>query len=106
MVNYQLLDRHLAALADPTRRAIVERLSKGDATVSELATPFAMSLPAVLKHLGILEQAGLMRSHKVGRVKYCRLEARALAPVADWIEARAATWNQRLDALARHLEER
>ena len=105
MVNYRLLDRHLAALADPTRRAIVERLSKGDATVSELATPFAMSLPAVLKHLGILEEAGLMRSRKVGRVKYCRLEARALAPVANWIEARAAAWSQRLDALAHHLEE-
>ncbi len=106
MVNSQRLDRRFAALADPTRRAIVERLSRGEATVSELATPFDMSLPAVLKHLGVLEEAGLMRSRKVGRVKHCRLEADALAPVATWVEARTAAWSQRLDALARHLEER
>jgi DNA-binding transcriptional ArsR family regulator len=106
MVNSQTLDRRLAALADPTRRAIVERLSRGEATVSELARPLPISLPAVLKHLGILERAGLMRSHKVGRVKHCRLEPRALAPLASWIDARSAVWTQRLDALTRHLEER
>lgn len=106
MVNYQTLDRHLAALSDPTRRAIVERLSEGEATVSELAAPFEMSLPAVLKHLGVLESAGLMRSRKVGRVKTCRLQPAALDPVATWLEERREIWNRRLDALERHLEER
>ena len=105
MVNTQTLDRRLAALADPTRRAIVERLSQGEATVSELASPFDMSLPAVLKHLGLLEGAGLTRSRKVGRVKTCRLEPGALDPVADWVVERREIWNRRLDALERHLEE-
>lgn len=106
MVNSLTLDRRLAALSDPTRRAIVERLSEGEATVSELAEPFDMSLPAVLKHLGVLESAGLMRSRKVGRVKTCRLEPAALDPVATWVEERRETWERRLDALERHLEER
>lgn len=105
MVNSRTLDRRLAALADPTRRAIIERLAEGEATVSELASPLAMSLPAVLKHLGVLEDAGLMRSRKVGRVKTCRLEARALDPVAAWVEERSEIWNRRLDALEHHLEE-
>lgn len=106
MVNSQTLDRRLAALSDPTRRAIVERLFEGEATVSELAAPFDISLPAVLKHLGVLESAGLMRSHKVGRVKTCRLEPSALEPVATWVEERRDIWSRRLDALERHLEER
>jgi DNA-binding transcriptional ArsR family regulator len=106
MVNSQTLDRRLAALADPTRRAIVERLFEGEATVSELAAPFDMSLPAVLKHLGVLESAGLLRSNKTGRVKRCRLEPEALDPVAAWIDERHEVWNRRLDALETHLEER
>ncbi len=106
MVNYRTLDARLAALADPTRRAIVDRLASGEATVTELARPFDMSLPAVLKHLGVLESAGLTRSRKVGRVKHCRLEPSALDPVALWIEDRRALWNRRLDALQTHLEER
>jgi DNA-binding transcriptional ArsR family regulator len=105
MVNSQTLDRRLAALADPTRRAIVERLSRGEATVSELASPFEMSLPAVLKHLGVLEGAGLMRSRKVGRVRTCRLEPAALDPVTAWVGERREIWKRRLDALERHLEE-
>ncbi|MEX0826284.1 MAG: metalloregulator ArsR/SmtB family transcription factor [Acidimicrobiia bacterium] len=105
MVNSRTLDRRLAALSDPTRRAIVERLSEGEATVSDLASPFAMSLPAVLKHLGVLEGAGLMRSRKVGRVKTCRLEPAALVAVVAWIDDRRAVWEQRLDALEHHLEE-
>ncbi|HSM02736.1 MAG TPA: metalloregulator ArsR/SmtB family transcription factor [Acidimicrobiia bacterium] len=105
MVNSHVLDRRLAALSDPTRRAIVERLSEGEATVSELAEPFEMSLPAVLKHLGVLESAGLMRSHKVGRVKTCRLDPAALDPVAAWVEERREIWKRRLDALERHLED-
>ena len=104
MVNSQVLDRRLSALSDPTRRAIVERLSEGEATVSELADPFDMSLPAVLKHLGILESAGLMRSRKVGRVKTCRLAPAALDPVAAWVEERRDIWKRRLDALEGHLE--
>jgi DNA-binding transcriptional ArsR family regulator len=105
MVNSKTLDRRLAALSDPTRRAIVERLSEGEASVSELAAPFDMSLPAVLKHLGILESAGLMRSRKVGRIKTCRLQLSALEPVATWVEERREIWERRLEALEHHLEE-
>ncbi len=105
MVKSVLLDRTFAALADPTRRAIVERLTRGDATVTELAAPFDMSLPAVLKHIGVLEDAGLMRCTKEGRVRRCRLDARALDRATSWIEKRRRTWERRLDALGGLLEE-
>lgn len=81
-----VLDRTFAALADPTRRAIIERLSTGDrVTVSALATPFAMSLPAVLKHVGVLADAGLVTREKIGRVVYCRIEPAPLRDVLGWL---------------------
>ncbi len=93
------------ALGDPTRRAIVERLSRGPATVSELARPLPMSLPAVLQHLGVLEQSGLVRSEKVGRVRTCRIEPAALTGVERWVAERRAAWERRLDRLGDFLAE-
>lgn len=88
-----------SALADPTRRAMVERLSRGPASVSDLARPFPISLPAVVQHLQILEASGLVRTEKVGRVRTCRAEPAALRPVEQWIADRRATWEQRFDRL-------
>src|SRR4051812_19426187 len=93
------LDRLFHALADPTRRAMVERLSRGPASVSELARPFPISLPAVVQHLQILEASGLVRSDKVGRARTCRVEPAALRPVEQWISDRRASWEQRFDRL-------
>jgi DNA-binding transcriptional ArsR family regulator len=85
------------ALADPTRRVMVERLSRGPASVSELAQPLTMSLPAVLQHLQVLEASGLVRSEKVGRVRTCRIEPKALRSAEQWISARRTSWERRLD---------
>ena len=98
-----MLDRVFQALADPTRRGIVERLSKGPASVSELASPLEMSLPSVMQHLALLEESGLIRSEKVGRVRTCRLEPAALNPVEQWVSARRSTWERRLDRLGEYL---
>jgi DNA-binding transcriptional ArsR family regulator len=106
MLNYsESLDRLFQALADPTRRSMVERLSRGPASVSELGRPLAMSLPAVMQHLQILESSGLVRSEKVGRVRTCRIEARALSLVEQWISERRNTWDRRLDRLGEILAE-
>src|SRR5215469_16364949 len=86
------LDRLFHALGDPARRAIVERLSRGPAPVSELARPLPMSLPAAMQHLGVLEAAGLVRSEKMGRVRTCAIEPKALGLVEQWINARRAEW--------------
>jgi DNA-binding transcriptional ArsR family regulator len=102
----QRLDLGFRALADPTRRAIVERLARGEASVSELAGPFDMSLPAVHQHLRVLEDAGLLVCRKEGRVRRCRLDARALGRVAEWIERHRSLWERRLDALDRHLDDK
>ncbi len=99
------LDPVFQALADPTRRSIVERLSRGPATVSELAQPLAMSLSAVVQHLAVLEASGLVRSQKTGRVRTCRIEPAALASAEEWISARRAQWEHRLDRLAEYLAE-
>jgi DNA-binding transcriptional ArsR family regulator len=98
------LDRLFHALADPTRRAMVERLSRGPAPVSELARPLPMSLPAAMQHLGVLEAAGLVRSEKVGRVRTCAIEPQALSQVELWINARRSEWEQRLDRLDEYLK--
>ena len=82
------------ALGDPTRLVLVERLSRGPASVSELAEPLAMTLPAVIQHLRVLEASGLVRSEKVGRVRTCRVEPAALRQVEVWIEERRATWER------------
>jgi DNA-binding transcriptional ArsR family regulator len=99
------LDRLFQALADPTRRAIVERLSRGPTSVSELAQPLAMSLPAVIQHLQVLEASGLVSSEKVGRVRTCHLEPRALRVAEQWIAERRRSWEQRLDRLGDYLAE-
>jgi DNA-binding transcriptional ArsR family regulator len=99
------LDLLFHALADPTRRAMVERLSRGPASVSELAQPLSMSLPAVVQHLQVLEASGLVRSEKVGRVRTCRIEPKALRTAEDWIAERRSSWERRLDRLGAYLAE-
>jgi len=95
----------LAAIADPTRRAILSRLSAGEASVTELARPFEMSLPAISKHLKVLEQAGLIARGREAQWRPCRLEARPLKEVADWIEHYRRHWDERLDRLDDYLRE-
>ncbi len=99
------LDRTFRALADPTRRSIVARLSRGPASVGELAEPLAMSLPAVVQHLDVLQRSGLVRSEKVGRVRTCRLEPAPMRPVEHWIAEHRATWERQLDRLGDVLHE-
>jgi DNA-binding transcriptional ArsR family regulator len=99
------LDLAFQALADVTRRAMVERLSDGPASVSDLARPLAMSLPAVMQHLRVLEASGLVRSEKVGRVRTCRIESGALGSAEQWITQRRASWEERLDRLGEYLAE-
>src|SRR5271163_4679753 len=91
------LDRLFHALADPARRAIVERLTRGPAPVSELARPLPMSLPSAMQHLSVLEAAGLVHSEKVGRVRTCTIEPWALSQAEQWINARRVEWEHRLD---------
>lgn len=98
------LDLLFHALADPARRAMVERLSRGPAPVSELARPLPMSLPAALQHLGVLEAAGLVRSQKVGRVRTCAIEPVALSQAEQWINDRRIEWERRLDRLGDYLK--
>ena len=95
----------LQALADPTRRAIVERLCRGNASVSELAQPFAMSLASVVQHVQVLEECGVIRTDKVGRVRTCRIEPRALRMAEHWIAQRRAFWERNLDRLCAVLAE-
>ena len=97
------LDLAYQALADPTRRGMLARLSRAPATVSELARPFTMSLPAVMQHLQLLEASGLVRSEKKGRVRTCRIEPRALAAAAGWIAEQRALWEGRADRLEDYL---
>lgn len=92
-------------MADPSRRVIVERLSRGPASVSEVAQPFDMSLSAVLQHLRVLEMSGLVRSHKVGRVRVCRVEPAVLGTVEQWIAQRRSSWEHRFDRLGELLAE-
>ena len=101
----QPLDRMFQALADPTRRGLVERLSHGPASVSDLARPLNMSLPAVVQHLQLLEASGLIRTEKQGRVRTCRIEPGGLQLVEQWINARRVGWERRLDRLGDHLAE-
>ncbi|MBR7836279.1 helix-turn-helix transcriptional regulator [Actinospica durhamensis] len=96
-------DQIFQALADPTRRAMVERLTRGPASVSDLAKPFPMSLPAVVQHLQVLELAGLVRSEKIGRVRTCRLEPDGLRRAEGWIAAQRTAWEGPLDRLGEFL---
>jgi DNA-binding transcriptional ArsR family regulator len=99
------LDRLFQALADPTRRDIVERLTREPASVSELARPLPISLPAVFQHLQVLEASGLVRSEKVGRVRTCHVEPAALRAAERWIADRRTSWERRLDRLGEYLAE-
>jgi len=99
------LDRMFHALADPARRVMVDRLIRGPATVSDLAKPLAMSLPAVVQHLQVLELSGLVRSEKTGRVRTCRIEPKALRTAEDWISQRRTLWERRFDKLAEILDD-
>jgi len=108
MVNYKMAD-HLsttfAALADPTRRAILARLSKGESSVTELARPFKMSLPAVTKHLKVLQRAGLISQGRQAQWRPCRLEAKPLREVAHWVEQYRRLWDERFDRLEDYIRE-
>jgi DNA-binding transcriptional ArsR family regulator len=109
MVNYQEveLSRAFAALADPTRRALLTRLAgQPDLSVSELAAPFRIKLPAITKHLNVLSDAGLVTRTKVGRTVYCRLRPRSLQPAARWLAGTEAFWARSLDNLESVLEAR
>lgn len=99
------LDLTFGALADPTRRAILARLADGVHTVGELAQPFRVSRPAISKHLRVLEQAGLVRRTRDGRVSRCRLDAAPMKDAAQWVDHYRRFWEQQLDALADYLEE-
>lgn len=94
-----------AALADPTRRAILARLSRGEATVTELAEPFDMSLPAISKHLKVLERAGLIERGREAQWRPCRLQAQPLKQVESWVEQYRTHWEERLDRLGEYLKE-
>ncbi len=100
-----ILDLAFQALADPSRRAMVDRLAQGPASVSELAKPLAMSLPAVMQHLAVLEASGLVKSQKIGRVRTCSIEPAALTRAEHWIAERRALWERRLDRLGQFLDE-
>lgn len=106
MVKSQTLDRTFSALSDPTRRAMLERLSLGPATISELAAPARMSLPGVLKHVRILEEADLVVSEKRGRSRECRLGSARLDDATRWIEWYRGRWDRRLDGLEAYIEKR
>jgi DNA-binding transcriptional ArsR family regulator len=99
------IDLLFQALADPSRRAMVDRLTRGRASVSELARPLAMSLPAVIQHLQLLEASGLVRTEKVGRVRTCSIEPNTLRTAEAWVAQRRTTWERRLDRLGKFLAE-
>lgn len=105
MLNFSTdLDSTFLALADASRRGIIERLVQGPASVSDLAKPLPMSLPAVMQHIAILEGVGLIRTEKIGRTRTCRLEPDRLAQIEAWINDQRQAWNARLDRLALYLE--
>src|SRR4051794_21441774 len=102
-IEDQRLDALFTALSDPTRRDIVARLSAGEATVKELAEPYAMSMQAVSQHIGVLERSGLISRGRHRQTRPCRLEPAALEAAVSWIEESRRTWSERMDRLATHL---
>ncbi len=99
------VDRVFHALGDPTRRALMQRVSEGPISVSRLAEPFAMSLAAIVQHLQVLEESGLVRTEKVGRVRTCRIDPQGLSLAESWIRDRRARWEEKLDRLEDFLAE-
>jgi DNA-binding transcriptional ArsR family regulator len=104
MLKYDL-DKAFAALADPTRRAMLDRLVQGPATVSELAKPLPMSLPAAMLHLKVLEESGLVTSEKAGRVRTCRIDPKMLSQAEIWVAERRQMWERSLDRLGAYLDQ-
>jgi DNA-binding transcriptional ArsR family regulator len=102
--NKHALDNVFGALSDPTRRAVVMRLCEGEASVGELAKPFDMALPSLMKHVRILENSGLVVSEKTGRVRTCALQTEALETIEVWLTAQREIWEQRLDRLETYVE--
>ncbi len=102
---YHSLDRVFHALSDPTRRRMVERLAKAPASVGDLAAPFSMSLAAIVQHVQVLEASGMVRTEKIGRVRMCRVEPKALTAAEKWLHDRRALWEHRFDLLAEVLAE-
>jgi DNA-binding transcriptional ArsR family regulator len=105
MLNNAAVDRVFNALGEPTRRAIVERLSGGPMSVSDLAQPFDLTLAAIVQHLQVLEESGVVRTEKVGRVRTCRIEPGGLRVAERWLSERRALWERRLDRLGELLDE-
>jgi DNA-binding transcriptional ArsR family regulator len=103
MVKSRTLDRTLSAVADPTRRVILERLGRGPASISELATPLRISLPGLMKHVRILEDARLVETRKIGRTRECRLGPARMDDVSDWVAGHRQRWDARLDHLEAYL---
>jgi DNA-binding transcriptional ArsR family regulator len=106
MVQYQVLDQTFAALSDPTRRKILNRLGRGPASISELAKPHNMSLTGLKKHVQILEEAGLVTTEKIGRTRHCRLGPEHLEEAVHWIEIYRQQWERRLDGLEAYFEKK
>ena len=100
------LDQAFGALADPTRRAILMRLAEGDATVGELAAPFSISLPAISRHLKVLEEASLITNERVGKQRRCHLQRQALAELGGWLDFNRRFWSGSLDRLAKRFPKR
>lgn len=105
MIDYAAIDQIFHALGDPTRRQLVERLSRGPASVSDLARPLGITLAAVVQHVQVLERSGIVRTEKVGRVRTCRIEPAGLNLAAEWIAERRSLWERRLDRLGDLLAE-
>jgi DNA-binding transcriptional ArsR family regulator len=106
MLNHgEEIDRVFRVLADPTRRAIIDQLSRGEASVSDLAKPLEITLAAVVQHIQALEESGVVRTQKVGRVRMCRIQPGALGQVERWLASRRATWERNLDRLGDLLAE-
>jgi DNA-binding transcriptional ArsR family regulator len=105
MLNNTVVDRVFHALAEPVRRALVERLSAGPSSVSDLARPFDMTLAAIVQHVQVLEESGIVRSQKVGRIRTCRLDPDGLKLAERWLSERRSLWERRLDRLGELLAE-
>ena len=105
MDKHEQLDGIFQALADPTRRAVIGRLGRGPASVGELAQPFSMALPSFMKHIHVLEESGLIRSRKAGRVRTCEIDTARLAAVDTWLNEQRAIWKGRTDRLEKFVTE-
>lgn len=104
--NHENLNTVFQALADPTRRAVIQQLISGPASITELAEPFEMALPSFMKHIGVLEDAGLIRSKKIGRVRTCEIKPKQLTAAEKWINTQTSLWEGRLQRMASYVEAR